>query len=472
MRTIIINNAFATGLIALSALAPNVADSRAHEYRVQVDKDMQRMHVEARFGQKVNTISARSRDAGRFLTDVRNCDDDERIRVSGRRMSLPGGGTDCIRYNVNLAKAAKAERRNATLADANIVVSPAVWFWRPTMRDESRITVRFDLDDSVHVSVPWQPVSGQPDTYRPQPSPESSTAPAAFGDFEYHEKRIPGALLRITVLKSTSEFNTKDIVDWVASAAGNVALAYGEFPNPSTSIVVLPVGTSAWGDSPVPFGRVVRDGGESIELFINEGMSIDAYYDDWTATHEFSHLMLPYISSRHRWISEGFAQYYQNLLLSRAGQYTEQRTWQKLYEGFERGRTSSPDMSPNEAAVGDRRASTMKIYWTGAALALLADVELRTRSGGEQSLDDVLQRLQQCCLPAEEMWSGTRLFAKLDTFLDEPLFMPLYRRHANAAGFPEIRPLLTRLGVTVENDVIKLNSVAELASLRASMTGH
>ncbi|MDH3748063.1 MAG: hypothetical protein OER97_07620 [Gammaproteobacteria bacterium] len=471
MRTIIIYNALATALIALSPLAANVAHGAAHEYLVQVDKDMRHMHVEARFGQKIDTLSARSRDAGRFLTDVRNCDDDERIRVNGRRMSLPNGGTSCIHYNVNLVEAAKAERRNATLAAANIIVSPAVWFWRPATRDDDRITIRFELDDSVQVSVPWQPVSGQPDTYRPKPSPESSTAPAAFGDFEYHERQIPGALLRITVLKSTSEFDTKAIVAWVVAAAGNVALAYGQFPNPSPSVIVLPVGASGWSNSPVPFGRVVRDGGESIELFINEGMPIDAYYDDWTATHEFSHLMLPYISSRHRWISEGFAQYYQNLLLARAGQYTEQRTWQKLYEGFERGRTSSPDMTPNEAAVGDRRAATMKIYWTGAALALFADVQLRERSDGEESLDFVLQQLQQCCLPAEDMWSGTRLFAKLDTFLDEPLFMPLYRRHANAAGFPEVRPLLTRLGVVVENDVIRLNQGAELAPLRASMTG-
>lgn len=475
MRTIIIYDVLVTAtaivLIALAATVAN-ADNAAHRYIVHVDRDMQLMHVEARFSHSVRSLSARSRDAHRFLSNARICDGDQGLRARGRHMTLPGSGAQCIRYDVNLARAARAERRNATLASANIVVSPAAWFWRPAATDNDRTMVRFELDDSVRVSVPWQRVPEQPNTYLLMPSPESSTAPAAFGEFEYYEKQIPGALLRITMLKSSSEFDTGELIDWVSAAANNVTYAYGVFPNPSPSVILIPVGTSRLGDSAVPFGRVVRDGGETIELFIDESKPIDAYYDDWTATHEFSHLMLPYLRSRHRWISEGFAQYYQNLLLARAGQYTEERAWRKLYEGFDRGRKSSPDMTPNEAAVGDRRAATMKIYWTGAALALIADVELRKRSNGEQSLDVVLQALQRCCLPAEKMWSGEELFAKLDTFLDEPLFMPLYRRHANTAGFPEVWPLLTRLGIVHEYDVIRLNQDAELAALRREMTGH
>ena len=41
-----------------------------------------------------------------------------------------------------------------------------------------------------------------------------------------------------------------------------------------------------------------RDGGESIELFVDERRPIEDFYDEWTATHEFSHLMLPRISWR------------------------------------------------------------------------------------------------------------------------------------------------------------------------------
>ncbi|MEE8426628.1 MAG: hypothetical protein V3S15_05040, partial [Woeseiaceae bacterium] len=198
--------------------------------------------------------------------------------------------------------------------------------------------------------------------------------------------------------------------------------------------------------------------------------AIDEYYDDWTATHEFSHLMLPYIRSSHRWISEGFAQYYQNVLLARSGAYSELQAWQKLYDGFERGRKSRPDLSPNRAAARGTRDATMKVYWTGAAIALIADVELRRRSNGNESLDDVLSRLQECCLPSARTWSGQELFAKLDTLIEVPLFMPLYRRHANKTGFPDLRGLIGRLGLAVDDDIVALQRNAELARIRRAIT--
>ena len=282
---------------------------------------------------------------------------------------------------------------------------------------------------------------------------------------------MPGTVLRIAVLQPRDPVEADAVSDWVRATAHNVTLAYGRFPNPSPQIVVVPVGRSSWdADSPVPFGRVIRDGGESVELFINESMPMDTFYDDWTATHELSHLMLPYLRSPHRWVSEGFAQYYQNVLLARAGQYDEQRAWQKLYEGFERGRKSRPELSPNEAARRGVGAATMKIYWSGAVVALMADVELRRRSGGTESLDLALEQLQRCCLPAAQSWTGTRLFETLDGFVDGPVFMPLYRKYANEQGFPDFTPLFSQLGVTIEGGRVELRNDAELAGIRRAIT--
>ena len=105
----------------------------------------------------------------------------------------------------------------------------------------------------------------------------------------------------------------------------------------------------------------------------------------------------------------------------------------------------------------------------GAAIALLADVELRRRSGGKESLDTVLGELQQCCLPSKQRWSGIRLFEKLDSFLDEPVFMPLYRQHADAKGFPEMKPVLRDLGVRLGPDVATLNNQQPLSAIRRAI---
>ncbi len=426
------------------------------------------MTVEARFDSPVSRIHVRSQSAGDYLESAVDCDTGSRLRPRQRELRLPAGGVRCLDYSVDLRDAARDERRNSSPLGDSIIVSPAAWFWRPRLSGDEVIRIRFESESPARVSVPWLPVDGEPDTYLLTASPQSARAPAVFGDFEYVESEVPGATLRITLLGDHAE--PRALVDWIKATANNVNLAYGHFPNPLPSVVLIPVGSRSWGDSPVPFGRVIRDGGETIELFIDESRPIDDFYDDWTATHEFSHLMLPYIRSRHRWVSEGFATYYQNVLLARAGQYSEQRAWQKLYEGFERGRRSMPSQSPNETAAYRSRGGTMKIYWSGAALALMADVELRRRSGGRETLDDALEQLARCCLPSDRGWSGPELFRKLDEFVEHPVFMPLYRRYADTSGFPNYRVTFARLGVEVVGGTVRLDDDAELAALRRAIT--
>ena len=218
---------------------------------------------------------------------------------------------------------------------------------------------------------------------------------------------------------------------------------YGELPTAAVRVTLLPGGHRGWdSERPVAFGRVRRTAVPSIELFADLDRPIEDYYGDWTAMHEFSHLLLPRIHGRQRWVGEGFASYYQNVLMARAGFYTPELGLRYLLEGLERGAASRPDLSPNEAAVAGISTARMKIYWSGAALFLLADVQLRERSGGEESLDTVLGRLRNCCLPTRERWTATRLFQQLDALLDEPVFMPLYREHADSAGFPDVQPAL------------------------------
>ena len=452
-------------------MAPGAAaDSYAetHQYTISIDYSLSRLWVEARFASKLKSITARSNDAGKYLIDVRGCGQDPSIRMRNRRMMLPQEGIDCINYTVDLTKAARSNRDYRELSADNIIVSPSLWLWRPELTSRNQIRVRFRLPQDVNVSVPWQEYGNNPDTYVIRRSPESSNALAVFGNFDYREIDIPGSVLRVALVSTEDRVNHNAIMDWVQAAATDVSLAYGMYPNPSPQVVVVPVGNR--GDEAVPFGRVIRDGGETVQLFINPSRPFSEFMNDWTATHEFSHLMLPYLGARHRWVSEGFAQYYQNVLLARAGTYDDLYAWQKLYEGFERGRKSRPELSPNEVAERGIRAGLMKIYWSGAAIALMADVELRERSGGKQTLDTVLRDLQACCLPGDRVWTGEELFAKLDTFVDEPLFMPLYRRYADTAGFPDPMPLFERLGLRVDNGVVEVRRNGELETIRAEIT--
>lgn len=387
--------------------------------------------------------------------------------MRNRRMMLPDDGIRCLNYTVDLERAAREYRGAKNLSDQNIVASPSYWMWRPELSTDTEIHVTFRVPESVQVSVPWQRIDADENTYIVGASPESANAPAIFGEFDYREIEVPGSVIRLSIVYGETAMNNEAIARWIQATATDVSLVYGRFPNPSPQVVVYPSNSSRGG---VGFGRVVRDGGESVELRINPNDDVATFFDDWTATHEFSHMLLPYLSSEYHWISEGFSQYYQNILLTRAGAYDAERMWQNLYAGFERGRKSHPELSPNEATSGSIRSSRMKVYWSGAALALLADVELRERSNGEESLDDVLQRLQACCLPSTHTWSGLELFGKLDTLIDEPLFVPLYRRHADTAGFPDTSEVYSRLGLTISADKVRIKRNGELKSIRDAMT--
>ena len=276
-----------------------------------------------------------------------------------------------------------------------------------------------------------------------------------------------GSSLKIEFKTPIERSKAQQISAWLHATAREVGKTYGRFPNPDVKIIVIPTANSGWGNNDaVIFGRVTRRGGETIEIFVNPERPIEEFYADWTATHELSHLMLPLLSKRYRWISEGFATYYQNVLMSRADQYTRQHAWQRLLDGFRRGEQSRPELSPNQAAAAGIRQARMKVYWSGAAIALLADIELRRRSGGRESLDTVLGELQACCLPSRRTWSGPQLFRKLDSFLDSPVFMPLYREHANSAGFPETSDVIDALGISRNRNVVRLTDDGDLAELR------
>jgi hypothetical protein len=451
------------------AIAAPPAD--VHFYTISIDYTLSRLWVEARFSTSVHSVTARSPDAGKLLIDARDCDSSEQIRMRNRRMLLPTNGIRCMNYTVDLERAAREVRHNRNLLPSNIIVSPSLWLWRPELTASTELRVRFQLPENVRVSIPWELLNPETQEYRVAKSPESANAQALFGDFDYREIPVSGAVLRVGLLKSEGGMDTEAVANWLRATATDVSLVYGRFPNPAPQVVVIPVGGDrSRSESAVPYGRVIRDGGESIEFFIDQRRPIEAFLGDWTATHEFSHLLLPYMQPMQKWVSEGFAQYYQNVLLARSGTYDEIKAWQKIYDGFERGRQSRPELSPNEAAAGSLRGGLMKVYWSGAALALMADVSLREQSGGEESLDLVLDRFQACCLPSDRVWSGPEFFTKLDTLTSYPVFKHLYRRYADTAGFPDVEPLFERLGLSVSNGKIRLRRHADLAAIRLAIT--
>ena len=465
MRTIFL----AAILIAAALLAQTSAWGVEHRYHVVMDEGLSQVAVRAELAGEVAWLSARDGDSSR-ISRLTTCES-EPLGIRRNRI-VTGDDATCLSYRYPLA--ATTDGRSPAVAPGVVVSSPGNWLWTPPLAAGDRIRIELSLPTAMNASVPWRSLGGR--FFEMSASPQSSRASAVFGRFDLQDIELPGARMRVAFVDGPGQkLDSEKIAVWLRTAAADVAAVYGRFPNPAPQVIVQP-SDPEWGKdwggarSAVPFGYVIRDGGEAVRFFVDAERPLADYLGDWTATHEFSHLLLPYVRSRDKWISEGFASYYQNVLLARRGVYTEQDAWRRLHRSFERAREIR--RPPNLSRISERPFWEMRmlIYWSGAAVALLADAELRRLSNSAESLDTVLARLQACCLPSTRTWNGAELFAKLDELSKYPVFVELYRRYANSPGMPPLDDLYARLGVIPEgSSKVALSEDAVDAAVRRAI---
>lgn len=208
----------------------------------------------------------------------------------------------------------------------------------------------------------------------------------AFGRFPERILKVGGARIRVTVLRGSSEVDRSGLQDWIREGVQALTRIYGRFPVPRAHILVVPV---ARGGKPVPWGEVQRGGGEAVHLYIDQRRPLSEFRSDWTLAHELSYLLHPAIDYDAPWLYEGLASYYQNVVRARSGQLTAEQAWRKLHRGFRRGRRNTDDDQTlaQAARAMDGHPDYMRVYWSGAALFLLADWRLRAEDGGPHSLD-------------------------------------------------------------------------------------
>jgi hypothetical protein len=258
---------------------------------------------------------------------------------------------------------------------------------------------------------------------------------------------------------------------WVDFSSKALMTVYGEWPMDTIVVRIKDKNGSRGG--PVPWGQVSRTTPPELSLTVDEQASLKALKNDWTIYHELSHLLIPYDGYSARWFSEGLASYYQNITQARIGTITERKMWQKLYDGFERGRkqTNYPELTLEE--VSDQMRQTrnyMRIYWSGALYWLVSDIELR-QAKPDQSLDKALYQLRLCC--AKQSLSAWQLARKLDDISGTKIFTRNYQSFGRSHAIPEYLDLLNDLGLSINFDNVQINSTAKLAHIRKAIyQGH
>jgi hypothetical protein len=420
--------------IAVAALALPAGSSAAAPrwtFTAQLDAVSQTLAVRACSDVALDEVEFAPgvRGAGRFRSEARRDSSATLVENIDRLRATHWQRGECLLTRVDLAGSAKAERQRFAYNQGHyFVLDPGRWLWRPQHIDPDS-TIAFDLPEGWSVSVPWHPVEGRANTYRLGPTAADWPALTAFGRFEQQAIALPGGVLRVSILPP---WDAKQLhrVEPVARA---LAGAYDRLPRDDAQVLIVPIPGER---GAAPWGQVTRGGGSAVHLFVGAEAAPDALIEDWTATHEFSHLLHPYLSTRGRWLGEGLASYYQNVLRARVGELSANEAWRRLEAGFGRGRAdrNAAGLTLEQAAreMGRRRAH-MRVYWSGAAFWLEADLALRERGS---SLDAVLRDHSICCL-SRTVYSTPEAYAEaLDRVAGADIFTSRHRRYAASLEFP------------------------------------
>ncbi len=411
-------------------------------------------------------FAADSPDAMKYIRNLHRDGNDEANKNAHSWTADDWRAGECLSYEVDLDAIAAAHDQDIgwRLGDDR-VSAPQLLLLRPDAQQEADAEAIVTLPQGWSFSAPWREKSRNAKSihFDIPNTPANWSANVAFGHFKEERILLPGGMLRVSILQGADEMQRKKIHNWLSRVTRAILSAYGKLPIPDVQVLVFPLASHG---RAVMFGQSIRGEGNALELLVDVSRPQSEFESDWVAVHELSHLMHPYLGDSGSWLAEGLATYYQNVLRARAGLLTPAQAWDRLREGFSGQRmtyeTPLVDASRNMHTTHDFQ----RVYWSGAAFWLIVDRDLRRDSDGKLTLDIVLSRFHDCCLPAYQGWHPDDFVAKLDELAGSETISTRYREFAAMRTFPDWKKVYDDLGIHEAGTHLQLDTRATHAALR------
>jgi hypothetical protein len=386
---------------------------------------------------------------------------------------------ECLSYHADLHAIAQEHKPDVGWQmGEDFIAAPQLWLLRADVQGNADAEVGVDLPPDWAISAPWRELGrdGKNIRFHIPHTPSDWSAAVAFGRFREERIELPGGTLRLTVLHGADAPERARLRSWLDHVSRAVLSAYGRLPLPEVQVLVIPVGQLGRADhagahpQAVHFGQSIRGQGNALELLVDPTRPAEEFADDWTAVHELSHLLHPYLGDRGTWLAEGLATYYQNVLRARSGLLTPVQAWDRLYQGFRRGAKTPGDETLEQIAANMHRTHAyQRVYWAGAAYWLTVDRDLRRSSAGKMNLETALSRFRDCCLPAYREWKPEDFVARLDALAGSDVFVSRYREFAAMRQFPDWQKLYSDLGIRDGGEHLEFAADAKDASIREAI---
>lgn len=438
---------------------PAQSGSEQLSYTIAVDDALNHLQIElCPHGFRIEQLVAPSAGAQRLLSAGKIITPEGEYTCATESLALPALKRDqCLRYGIDLPERAP-DPTSLRRVGRDLLASPDLWLWVPSPLPEGvELRARFALPGGVHALVPWTRAG---DEWLIPESAFSWKSAGAFGRSASRPLAIDGTQVELAALDADSFTNAPALEEWLLEGARTSSLLFGRFPVSRALVIAVPRAR------PGPaFGMALRGGGPAVVILLDQHAGTTELATDWTATHEFLHLGIPRLPPEDAWLFEGLATYYTEVLRARAGRIAPEEAYQHLLEGFERGRkNSSPRTLREESAQMRERQAFYRVYWAGAALAFMTDIEARrAQSAG---LDEALREFARCCAASEANWSAESVLARLDGTMGAPRFQNLAKVWLSKTDFPELGSTLRALGVSSGDKGKAIFSPAPESALR------
>jgi len=297
----------------------------------------------------------------------------------------------------------------------------------------------------VGLAIGWRCVAAQ----------ERGSPYEAFDELPKSIVELGSGRIEVAFAPGEIELPKSRVMSWVRSCAETVALYYGRFPVPLARLLIVPYNGGGVGG-----GTAFGYGGAAIRVRVGRFTTEYQLDNDWVLVHEMVHLAFPSVARRHHWIEEGLATYVEGIARVQAGRMSAGELWSGLVGGM-------PNGLPQDGDRGlDHTPTWGRTYWGGALFCLLADVEIRDRTGNRKGLQDALRAILAAGGNMESFWPIARAFQIGDRATGVPVLTSLYRDMKDEPTPVDLRGLWKRLGVQARGSTVEFTDDAPLAAIR------
>lgn len=229
-----------------------------------------------------------------------------------------------------------------------------------------------------------------------------------------------------------SRHEKQQLTDWILRAEHGMITLFGPLPY-SYRVHFHRISD---GHEPVPWAHTDKRNGRTVHFHVNTSYSWRSFNKDWTAPHELSHLMFPYLGRENMWFSEGIASYLQYQIMYANDTVTWKQATNKLQERFSRAGQfkSYDDMSIIKLTrIVFETGAFVRLYWGGAAYFLNVDRKLHDQK--QLRLNDVITKYINCCV-FQRRHSAQAMMEKFDALSDSTIFTDTHTETVMQNGFP------------------------------------